>query len=73
MSEVITLRIPEALKKEMATLNINWSEFLREAIREKILVTRKEMAFKKMDAIREQYEGTDYVMSKEVKKWRKLH
>ena len=73
MSEVITLRIPEDLKKEMSSVDINWSEYLREAIRKKILMTRREAAFMKMDAIREQYEGTDYVMSEEVKKWRKRH
>jgi Arc/MetJ-type ribon-helix-helix transcriptional regulator len=33
---VITVRINEEIKKMMNKININWSEFIREAIRNKI-------------------------------------
>jgi len=73
MSEVMTFRIPKELQAEMEAVDINWSEFLREAIRQKLVMTRRQKAFKVMDEIREKYKGTDHVMSEEVKKWRKLH
>lgn len=73
MSEVMTFRIPKELQAEMAAFDINWSEYLREAIRQKLVMTRREKAFKEMDEIREKYKGTGLSMSEEVKKWRKLH
>ena len=38
---VITVRINEEIKKMMNKININWSEFIREAIRNKIEEERR--------------------------------
>ncbi len=33
---IISLRIPERLKEEMSKVEVNWSEYLRKAIEDKI-------------------------------------
>jgi post-segregation antitoxin (ccd killing protein) len=33
---IISLRVPEKLKEEMSKMDINWSEYLRKAIEDKI-------------------------------------
>ena len=36
MSDVFVIRIPKELKREMKKIKINWSEYLREKIKERI-------------------------------------
>ncbi|MGQ4892109.1 MAG: hypothetical protein ACP6IP_06430 [Candidatus Njordarchaeia archaeon] len=50
MSDVVVIRIPNELKKEMKKIKINWSEYLREKIRERI---RKEKLKQIWDEIEE--------------------
>ncbi len=33
---IISLRVPERLKEEMSKVEVNWSEYLRKAIEDKI-------------------------------------
>jgi len=48
---VISVRIPEKTKKEMKKAKINWSEYIREAIEEKIEEERKKQLFSSVDEI----------------------
>lgn len=70
MSDIITLRISHDIKNIMDAFDINWSEYMREAIQQKLVELQRERAFKEMDEIREKLKGTPPV-SQEVFKWRK--
>ena len=50
---VISVRIPKKLKEEMMKLNINWSEYIRNAIKEEIRRNKLLEASKGIDKIRE--------------------
>ena len=49
---VICVRIPKELKEEMRKIDINWSEYIRDSIKEKIREIRMIEASKKIDEIR---------------------
>ncbi|RLI76577.1 hypothetical protein DRP04_12520 [Archaeoglobales archaeon] len=51
---IISIRIPENLKKEMESVDINWSEFVRNAIEEKIRLEKLRRISKEIDSIKEQ-------------------
>ncbi|MEM2110383.1 MAG: hypothetical protein QXX08_00695 [Candidatus Bathyarchaeia archaeon] len=64
---VITLRIPEELKHKMKKRSqVNWSEFVREAIRKKIEVEERLEAAKKMDEIKRRMNPVD---KGQIDKW----
>ncbi|MDT7886503.1 MAG: hypothetical protein RQ968_03940 [Thermoproteota archaeon] len=44
MSSVISIRIPKELKIEMEKYDVNWPEYIREAIEEKIKQVKREKA-----------------------------
>jgi hypothetical protein len=70
---IVTVRVPENIKKEMTKYNINWSEYLREAIRKRILdVKRREIAAR-MDALRAKTKGKNINLAQTVIAWRKRH
>lgn len=52
--EVITIKVDKELKKRMKGVRINWSEYIRDAIRRKIeLEERKEAARKLLQDLRD--------------------
>jgi hypothetical protein len=51
-SEVITIKVPKELKKQMKQLNINWSQYIRESIQQKVDQQKRKEAFLKLDQIR---------------------
>lgn len=71
VSDVLTIRIPSDLRKSMGFYDINWSDYLREAVRRKLVELRREKAFRRMDELRAKARGED--MAEEVLKWRKRH
>lgn len=48
----LSVRIPEETKKKMKEVDIDWSDYIRRAIEEKIRETRRKKAAESMDAIR---------------------
>ncbi|MEM0053367.1 MAG: hypothetical protein QXW80_05170 [Candidatus Micrarchaeia archaeon] len=51
--ESVTIKVDKELKKRMKEININWSEYIRDAIRRKIeLEERKEAASKLIQDLR---------------------
>lgn len=48
----LSIRIPEDTKRKMRELDVDWSEFIRTAIEEKIREHRRKKAAESMDAIR---------------------
>jgi isopentenyl diphosphate isomerase/L-lactate dehydrogenase-like FMN-dependent dehydrogenase len=52
--EVITVKIPKAMKRDMKKIELNWSQYIRECLQEKIDEQKKKEAFGKLDQIRKQ-------------------
>ena len=40
----LSIRVDDDLKKEMSSLNVNWSEYIREAIRAKVAEEKRRKA-----------------------------
>ncbi|UVS68326.1 hypothetical protein NWT39_10500 [Nitrososphaera viennensis] len=49
----LSVRIPEETKKKMKEVDIDWSEYIRTAIEDKIRESRRKKVADSMDAIRE--------------------
>ncbi len=49
---IVTIRVPKEMKEEMKKIKINWSEYLRKVIEDKIRQVKREMASRKIDEIR---------------------
>ena len=49
---VITVKIPKAMKKDMKKIELNWSQYIRECLQDKIDEQKKREAFEKLDQIR---------------------
>ena len=57
MDVTLSFRIPEYLKSEMDKIDINWSEFLRKSLEEKIELERLKNIWLKIDAMRDLIHG----------------
>ncbi len=52
MTDVLVIRIPKKLKKMMKSIPINWPEYIRRSIREKIRKELMKTAAARLDTIR---------------------
>jgi hypothetical protein len=50
--DVITVKIPKTMKKDMKKIELNWSQYTRECLQAKIDEQKKREAFEKLDQIR---------------------
>ncbi len=50
---IISLRIPRKLKEEMSKLNVNWSEYIREAIEYKISMEKMKRIWVEIENLKE--------------------
>jgi Arc/MetJ-type ribon-helix-helix transcriptional regulator len=48
---VITVKIPEEMKKKMKQIDVNWSEYIRECVQEKISYEKRKAASDELDEI----------------------
>jgi hypothetical protein len=48
----LSIRVPEETKKKMKEVDIDWSDYIRNAIEEKLRETRRKNAAESMDRIR---------------------
>jgi len=62
----VSVKVPDELRELMRKVNINWSEYLREVIEEKIRIEFAKEASKKLDEIRGR---THKISTEEVVKW----
>jgi hypothetical protein len=58
--EVISIRVPKDLKEEMGKLDVDWAEYLRGAIEEKVRAQRIRRACEVMDELREKTRGIPF-------------
>ena len=49
---VISVRVPAEVKREMERCDVNWSEMIRQMIREKIEMERRKRAAETIDIVR---------------------
>ena len=56
--DVITVKIPKTMKKEMKKIELNWSQYIRECLQHKIDEQKKREAFKNLDQIRKRSKPT---------------
>ncbi len=69
----MTIRVTEHLKQAMAEFELNWSEYIRTAIQQKIIDMKREQAFQELEEVKIHKKGRKTKMSDEVIKWRKRH
>ncbi len=54
---IISLRVPEKLKEEMSKVNVNWSEYLRKAIEDKISREKMKRIWNEIESLKDKIEG----------------
>lgn len=64
--DVITVKVPKELKKNMKQVKINWSEYIRECVQKKIDEQKMRAASAKLDEIRKRSEP---VSTEEIVSW----
>ena len=63
---VITVKIPTELKKEMKQVKVNWSQYIRECVQKKIDEQKILAASSKLDEIRKRTKPTS---TEEIVSW----
>jgi predicted DNA-binding protein len=63
---VITVKVPKEMKERMDKLEVNWSEYIRKSIEEKIRQDEVNKASRKLDEIRSK---TKKVSTEELVSW----
>ncbi len=51
-AEVITIKVPGEMKKQMKQIDVNWSQYIRECIQKKVDEQKRRAASAKLDEIR---------------------
>ena len=64
--EVITVKVPKELKRDMKQVDVNWSEYIRQCIQKKIDQQKMKAASDKLDEIRKR---TKPVSEEELLSW----
>ncbi len=52
LSDLVVIRVPKKLKEEMKKININWSEYLRRQIEERIRKEKLKKLWKEIEEIK---------------------
>jgi len=68
--EVVSVRVPKDLKEEMSKLDIDWAEYLRRTIEDKVRVERMRRACRTIDELREKTKGVRFDSVKAVREAR---
>lgn len=68
--EVISIRVPKDLKEEMSKLDLNWAEYLRGAIEERVRAETMLRACKEMDELRKKTKTTKFDSTKIIRSMR---
>jgi len=68
--EVVSVRIPKELKEEMSKLDLDWADYLRQVIEEKVKTERMRQASRVMDELREKTKAVRYDSVKVIREAR---
>ncbi len=64
--DVITVKVPSELKKEMKQIKVNWSQYIRECVQRKIDEQKMRAASTRLDEIRKKTKPTS---TEEIVSW----
>ena len=64
--ELVTVKIPKSMKKDMKKIDLNWSRYIRQCLQDKIDEQKKRDAFLKLDEIRKRSKP---VTNEEILAW----
>ena len=64
--EVITVKVPSELKKQMKQVDVNWSQYIRECVQKKINEQKRRAASQRLDEIRKRSKPTS---NEEIVSW----
>ena len=64
--EVITVKVPSELKKQMKQADVNWSQYIRECVQKKINEQKRRVASQRLDEIRKRSKPTS---NEEIVSW----
>jgi post-segregation antitoxin (ccd killing protein) len=64
--EVITVKVPADLKKQMKQIDVNWSQYIRECVQKRINDQKRKDAFDKLEEIRKRSKPTS---TEEIVAW----
>ncbi len=67
---VVSFRVPDKVREEMAKLNIDWSDVLRRLLEERILFEKRRRSAARMDVSRRKTAGISFDSAKEIRKMR---
>jgi len=62
----VSVKVPEEIKRLMKKVNVNWSEYLRDAVETKIRMEMAKDAVRKLDEIRRR---AGRVSTEEIVRW----
>jgi glutaredoxin len=65
-TNIITVKVPNELKKKMKQVNVNWSQYIRECVQKKIDEQKMKEPSAKLDEIRMR---TKSVSEEELQSW----
>jgi hypothetical protein len=65
-TNVITVKVPSEMKKNMKQINVNWSQYIRECVQRKIEEQKLKAASAKLDEIRKRTKPTS---TQEIASW----
>ena len=68
--EVVSVRIPKDLKEEMSKLDLDWADYLRAVIEEKVKAEKMTRASKVMDELREKTRSVKFDTIKVIREAR---
>jgi len=64
--EAITVKVPQSMRREMKKIDLNWSQYIRECLQNRIDEQKKREAFEKLDEIRKRSKP---VTNEEILAW----
>lgn len=68
--EVVSIRVPKDLKEEMSRLDLDWADYIRQVIEERVKAEKMRRACKVMDELREKTKGVKFDRVKVIREAR---
>ncbi len=70
--EVVSIRVPKDLKEDMSRLDLDWADYLRQAIEERVKIEKMKQACRTMDELREKTKGVKFDSVKVIRDARNM-
>jgi len=67
---VVSIRVPKDLKEEMSRLDLDWADYIRQVIEERVKAEKMRRACKVMDELREKTKGVKFDSVKVIREAR---